>query len=295
MDNSGKFSSALTSQWATEPCTPFPQSTYAVWKWPIQSAISWWTLISSTGLCVPGEQRLRLFLITAMLSARSIAYGTCAQEMLVELMNKSGGTVHAWRTLWSPGVTGSEMNPGSDVTSCVEGSAWCWALSKPSEKGSSALIIVVWCLMPSVTYCFRVFVILPPWGLVMGLHVGWLSSLILKGLVPLNGQSCRIREGQTSRVPGQWIPLLCTAPPCRRRSSACSLSWRRTAHQCSQGPLRWHSCQASLASVSPQWPGICGNTGVQEEKAKWDSLPKGKKARHLVHSWFHRKHVGPGF
>lgn len=233
--------------------------------------------------------------------------------MLVELMNKSGGTVHAWRTLWSPGVTGSEMNPGSDVTSCVEGSAWCWALSKPSEKGSFALIIVAWCLMPSVTYCFRVFMILPPWGLVMGLHVGWLSKSHLKGSGPPKWSVLQDKGGYIfppntriislrAKPPGSqgsafsvWIPLLCTAPPCRRRSSACSLSWRRTAHQCSQGPLRWHSCQASLASVSPQWPGICGNTGVQEERAKWESLPKGKKARHLVHSWFHRKHVGPGF
>ena len=129
MDNSCKFSSALTSQWAAEPCSPFPPSTYAIWKLPIQSAVTWWMLISSAGMCVPGEQRLCLFLITAMLSACSIAYGTCAQEMLVELMNESGGTVHAWRTLWSPAVTGSEMNPGSDVTSCVEGSAWCRALS----------------------------------------------------------------------------------------------------------------------------------------------------------------------
>lgn len=52
-------------------------------------------LISSTGLRVPEEERLCLFLITAKLSACSIAYGTCAQEMLAELMNESGETVHA--------------------------------------------------------------------------------------------------------------------------------------------------------------------------------------------------------
>lgn len=68
----------------------------------------------------------------------------------------------------------------------------------PQKRDLFPLIIVVWCLMPSVTYCFGIFMILPPWGLGIGLHVGWLSSLILKGLVPLNGQSRRIREGISS-------------------------------------------------------------------------------------------------
>lgn len=55
----------------------------------------------------------------------------------------------------------------------------------------------------------------------MGLRVGWLSSLILKGLVPLNGQSRRIREGISSLpTPGsstsgpnlqgrRAVPLVC--------------------------------------------------------------------------------------
>lgn len=100
--------------------------------------------------------------------------------------------------------------------------------------------------------------------------------------ITLNGQPNRIRIGwlwRTSSLPNTrtvnlrvrppgfqgnafdiWIPLRCIVLPCGKRSSACSLSWIQTVHQCNQGPLRTHLGLASLVSAFPQWPGTCGGS-----------------------------------
>jgi hypothetical protein len=68
------------------------------------------------------------------------------------------------------------------------------------------------------------------------------------------------------------IPLQCTVPPCRKRSSACSLSWSQTEHQCNQGPSGWHLGLSSLVSIFPQWPGIWSSTGEKRGNEKQETL-----------------------
>ena len=242
--------------------------------------------------------------------------------MLVELTNELGQTAHVWKTLRSLRVDGSKSNPGSDVTSCVKGSAWCWTLYKPSEKGSVVIIFLVWCLLVHCYLLLKDFhdsATLKAWN---G-PTRWLASPAIWShlkesgnpeclcLVPLNGQPHRITlgclwegiftpntgiislrvkpPGSQGRAFNMWIPLLCTVPPCGKRSSACSLSWRQTAHQCNQGPLRWHLGRASPVSTFPQWSGIWGSTGVQEERTdkmrQFSQRKEGKVTSPLLISW----------
>lgn len=202
-------------------------------------------------------------------------------------MNELGKTAPIWKIPWCLGVDDSEWNPGSDITSYV----W-WVLNNAghsiSPQKMGYFICVAW-YVP--VRCYKLHKSFhdsssfkawhgPTWwlaGLAIWSHLKEPGEPDCLCQVTLNGQPDRIRIGwlwRTSLLPNTrtvnlrvrppgfqgnafdiWIPLRCIVLPCGKRSSACSLSWIQTVHQCNQGPLRRHLGLASLVSAFPQWPG----------------------------------------
>lgn len=50
-------------------------------------------------------------------------------------------------------VDGSEVNPGSDVTVCVECLAQCWILSNTQKMGYFVIIVVSYLLVQCFLWC----------------------------------------------------------------------------------------------------------------------------------------------